>query len=193
MSRTNHRLIVLGCTVTGILCLYLFLPPDVLAEEKSGNWRHTYDLVMMWLNFGILAFIMVKFGKAPLMNFLRGQKDTIAREIEQLEEEKKKILAKVHETYKGLEESESRFSEIKSRIIEQGEKRKNEIIKEAKQQSQIIVDIAKQKAEGQIKREREKFKAELIDSAIELAMKQLPEEVTEEDHQKLIESYLVHV
>ena len=58
------------------------------ASASSGEWRPVYDEVMLWVNFFILAFIIVKYGRKPLMNFLNGQKDEIADQIHRFRKRK---------------------------------------------------------------------------------------------------------
>ena len=45
---------------------------------------------MMWVNFLILVFLAFKFGKAPIMEFLKGRKLEISEEINQIEEDNQK-------------------------------------------------------------------------------------------------------
>lgn len=177
-----------------VLIAWFCLASPGFAEtaEAAGkaDWRATYDLVMRWVNFAILAFVIVKFGGPPLMNFLRNRKEELAREIRQMEEERDQVEAKIQETLKTLDESEAHFKELKERIIRQGEKRKQDIIDEARQQSQIMLEMAKQKLQNRIVTVKENFRSELVDKAIEIALKRLPEEMTEEDNQRFIQDYL---
>ena len=76
-----------ACIITVAAGLHL-TELNALASEGGGNWRGTYDVVMIWLNFGIFAFLLVKFLKDPLLNFLRGRKDELALEMNQLEEKR---------------------------------------------------------------------------------------------------------
>ena len=165
---------------------------NALASEGSGNWRHTYDIVLIWLNFGIFVFLLVKFLKAPLLNFLRGRKDELSREINQLEEKREQISLKINETQQLFEKSEAYFEEIKAKIVAQGEKKKNELIEGARQESRVMIEQAKIRIENQILQARSKFKSEMIDMAISLAMQKLPDEVTDADHQRLLDRYIKH-
>lgn len=182
----------------GILCFYIMagglcvhiLGTEALASEDSGNWRKTWDLVMLWLNFGILVFVLVKYGRLPLMNFLNGQRDELAREIKQAEQEKDKITSKIKETFTMLDESETRFANMKQRIIEQGEKTKQNIIEDARKQSQMMIESSKQKVESQLVQAKNNFKAELVDVAIALATEKLPNQITDEDNMKFVDRYL---
>ena len=97
---------------------------NALASESGANWRPTFDLVMIWLNFGIFAFLLVKYLKTPLINFLRGRQDELTREINRLEEKRDQISQKIHETQQRFEKSEAHYETIKANIITQGEEKK---------------------------------------------------------------------
>jgi F-type H+-transporting ATPase subunit b len=163
---------------------------DVLAAETTADWRPTYDIVMRWVNFLILAFVLVKFGRKPLKEMLTGKKLEISIEIKKLEDAKAKLDAKVRETQQQLEDSSARFESIKERVIKMGERQKQEIIDNARQESQIILDSAQRKIEGRILRAKNTLRSDMVDAAVELAMQRLPEQVTAEDDRKWIEQYL---
>lgn len=162
---------------------------EAVASEGSGNWRGTYDLVMRWINFAIIVFLIVKYGKKPVMNFLRGQKKDLEEEIGRLEEEKNKVTAKIRDTYKIIDESDERFDSLKDKIIKQGKRKSQRILKEAKEQSRLTLEEAKRKVGSHIIQAKKVFRAELVDTAIDLAMERLPQEVTKEDNEKLLKTY----
>ncbi len=85
--------------------------------------------------------------------------------------------------------TENRFESLKLRIIDQGERRKNQLIKDARSQSETMLAISKQKIEGQVKEARDSFKADLVDAAVDLALERLPKEITEEDSQRFVDQY----
>ncbi|RLC13099.1 MAG: hypothetical protein DRI57_16875 [Deltaproteobacteria bacterium] len=182
----------------GLLCFYVMaggicvhiLGTEALAGEEPGNWRKTWDLVMLWINFGILAFVVVKFGRLPIMNFLNGRRDELGREIKQAEQEKEKITAKIKETFTILDESEIHFADMKQKIIDQGEKKKQNIMEDARQQSRIMIESSKQKVESQLIQAKNNFKAEMIDAAIALATEKLPNQITDEDNLRFADNYL---
>jgi len=162
----------------------------VVAAENGSSWRGTYDMVMMWLNFGILVFVAVKFGKAPIMNFLKGRKVEVELQIQGIEDEKREMQAKIDENLKLLDESSVRLAQLKDKVAEQGQQRKEEIIESARRQSQNMMEEAKKRIDTHILHAHDTFRAELIDAAIALAMKRLPEEVTQEDNSRLVENWL---
>jgi len=188
--KISRKITFLSYVLIGILCIF-FCGQVVFASEGGGdNWRHSYDLGMKWFNFTILAFIIYKFGKAPLMNFLHGQKDRLSVEIGEIEKDKSQINEKLKEIEAVLDKGEAHYAELKDRIINQGLKSKNDIIEEAKNHSQILIETSKQKVDNEILKAKRNFKAELIDAAIELASAKLPKQITDDDNQRFINNYL---
>ncbi len=174
---------------TMVICLHV-LGAKPWPAEKAGAWRSTYDVIMLWLNFGIRAFVVIKFGRKPLMNFLNGQKREVADEINQVEGEKEIIVSKIKETYKILDESEVQFSNLKQKIVDQGEKKRQDIIEEAQRQSHMMLETSKQKIGSRILQAKSKFRSEMIDEAVALATERLPKEISDEDDQKFVEQYV---
>ena len=189
MKRVNKINWLCCFIMAGTLSIH-FLGFDALAAEGSGGWRPIYDEVLLWLNFGILAFIIIKFGRAPLMNILRGRKEKIAREIERIEEKKKQAVDKIAEINKMVDESEARLADLKVRIVEQGEKKKQAILESAQQQSKTMLEDAKQRIDIQFVQAKTILRQELIDTAIDLATQRLPQEITDADNAKFIDQYL---
>ena len=60
--------------IAGVVSFH-FMGLEALSAETSGGWRPLYDEILLWFNFGILVFIFIRYGKTPLMNFLRGRKE----------------------------------------------------------------------------------------------------------------------
>lgn len=182
-----------GLFYWGIIVVTLalhFLAIDVFAAEKANGWRPAYDLILRWINFGIIVFVIIKYAKAPVMNFLRGQKEKLAREIKRLEDEKEDATSKVKETLKTIDESELRFAELKERIVRQGEKKKQEIVNRAQEQSKMMIEDAKQRIDTHFQQAKRAFRAELIDKATDLALERLPKEITPEDNERLTHTFI---
>lgn len=154
---------------------------EVLAAENSGDWRPMFDLVMRWFNFLLLAFLLVKFSRAPIKKFLADKKQDIADEIDGLEAEKEEMLGQIAASKIQIENSQARLSELKKRIIAQGEKNRLQIIEEAEQESKMMLRGAKQKIDNRIVEARQVLKSELVDAAFDMAIQKLPEKITDEE------------
>ena len=186
MKPFNYIVLILICATI----IILGVGNDVMAAETGDGWRATYDLVLRWVNFVILAALLFKLGKTPMKDFLTGQKEKFSRELKRKEEEKDAAIKETEEIKRTLDEAEIRFANIKNRIIEQGEKKKHQIIEDAKEQSRLLMEEAKRRIDSQILQAKEQFKAELVETAIDLAIERIPQEITEEDNQKYIDQFL---
>ncbi|MBW1747577.1 MAG: ATP synthase F0 subunit B [Deltaproteobacteria bacterium] len=189
MNYMNKVIGVFCCFMAVVLSLH-FLGHDAFAAEKSSNWRPMYDLILRYINFGIIVFLIIKYGKTPIMNFLRGQKEKLAKEIKRLEDEKEDVASQVKEMIKTIDESEERFEELKERIVHQGEKKKVEIIQTAQAQSESMIVNAKQRIESHFLQAKNDFRAELIDNAIDLALERFPKEMSPEDNENFTRDFL---
>lgn len=180
--------------VLGAVCISLLLPVrEALAAEAGGDWRTTYDLVMRWVNFGILAFILIKFSREPLQDFLKGRKHELAIEINRVEEQKKEASAQLKQTERQLEESSVKLALVKQRMISQGAQIKERIIEDARQQSRNIMEESQRKISSQILKARQTFRSELVDAAIARALEKLPKVISDADKDQMVKDFLSHL
>jgi len=189
MRRNNH-IAFFGCYLIAVFAALLLNSTDALASETTNNWRSTFDLVMRWVNFVIIAFVLVKFGRKPIKDFLTNRREEIDQQIKKYEQQKEAAEEKIEEANNLLKNSIARFEKIKERIVEDGKKKKQQIIEGARQESLILLTGTRQKIENQIVEARNLIRSELIESAIALAEQRLSEEITAADEQKLIDHFM---
>ena len=188
--KNTHKKKIFYFFVILMVTAYFFADQEVLAADGSGNWRPTYDLVMRGLNFAILAFLIVKFARTPFAKFLNGQKEKVKRQIRQVEENKAAATQKIQETIKSVDKSDGALGKLKQRIVAQGKRKKDQIITEARLESRLILEEAKRRVDNRIRQAKNNLRTELVDTAINSAIEKLPHEITAEDDQKLIQTYL---
>jgi F-type H+-transporting ATPase subunit b len=163
------------------------------AAEGEKTWRPAYDLVMMWINFGILAFLLVKYARAPLLNLLRGEARKKAKAIEEAEESNRQMAQRLQDTVDSLDKGRERLRSVKERIIREGERRKQEIIESARRDSQLMLEQTRTRIDHQILEARDRLKAELIDRAVAKALDRLPGLLTTDDQKRLVEKFIEEV
>jgi len=184
------KLAEICCFILAVVIGILLLGTEASAADNSGDWRPIFDLVMRWLNFGIIVFILVKYARTPIKDFLLSRREEVAREIEIVEEKKEEANKKIQDAARMLDESEVRFARVKERIIQEGETKKQKLIEDAQQESKILLESTMKKIENQLLVAKRAFKSELVDTAISLAMKRLPDEITTEDNQQFTHQFL---
>ncbi|MEW6260636.1 MAG: ATP synthase F0 subunit B [Thermodesulfobacteriota bacterium] len=160
------------------------------AESQGSSWRDTYDPIMKWVNFAILLFVIVKYAGPPLVNFLRAQGRDIEREMTRIEKQKAEMLYHLKQVQKQLSQSDTRMTEIRQRIIDEGKRRKAAIIREAEEESRRLIESAGKKAQAHLLEAKRKLQEELIDLAADRALQTLPKVVRTEDRERMIASYL---
>ena len=175
-----------GLVLILTVALHLAATP-VLAGAESNGWRSTCDTAMLWVNFAILAFVIVKFGRKPIMGFLRGRKDDLQQQIRYLEDKREQAQTDVREIEQKLADSDAVFEKLKQHTLAGGEKKKQAFVEEARQQSQYMFADARRRIDNQIRQAQNTFRAELVDAAIDRATERLPQEMTSEDNRNLVQ------
>lgn len=188
--RSKKQIVFYSCYLFAVLTALMVCCPDALAAESTEDWRPLFDLIMRWLNFAIIAAVLFKFGRKPIKDFLVNRREEIDYQIKKYEQQKEAAAEKVKEATTILDESTDRFEQIKQRIIKDGETKKQQIIEKAHQESRMLLEGAQRKIQNQIVEARNVIRSELIDTAIALAEKRLPDEITATDEQKLVEHYM---
>jgi len=163
---------------------------EALAAETPANWRPTYDLVMRWLNFGIMILLFFKYARKPLIAFLKGKSRQIEESIKRVEKEKETIRTRIDEIVNERKKGREHLQQIRDRFISQGERKKQKIIDDAKKESHLLLKSAKRKIEYQITTARDRLQVEMVDQAIDLAMQKLPVLMTDQDTQNSLKVYL---
>ena len=177
------------CKLLAALAFLIVMLPGI-AAAASPSWRPTYDLVMRWVNFLILAGIIYKYAKEPLKNFLAQQKEDVLSEINALEAEKERIFGEISSADQRVEENRQKLADTKARLISQGETKKQRIIEQAQNQSALMLEEARKKMENRIHQAKDRLKMELADLAFEQAAKQLPQVITDADNQQLLDEFM---
>ncbi|MCP4747769.1 MAG: ATP synthase F0 subunit B [Desulfobacteraceae bacterium] len=177
-----------GATVFVLVCGGLV--SEAFADGGFEFSRATYDLIMMWVNFIILAAIIVKYSRRPIKNFLKQQKNEIVDTIKELEEQKKQALEKIQKSKQELETSQKNLEIIKNKIVSLGQQRKEELIQEAENESRVLLEIAQFKIQAYIREAAEQVKLEMIETASEMAAEKLPSILKKKDYDRCIHSWL---
>ncbi len=189
MSRPPHRVVVIFASAAALLVA----TPAVAADSGASDWRATYDTIMMWVNFVILAALLIKLSRKPLREFFATQRRTLAAQIEKLEAEKQQTSEEIRRIRNELEAHRARFETVRDKIIAQGEKQCDLLMAQARQQAALVLNTTRQRIEANLREAGATLKSELIDTAIALAVKSLPRQITPADNHKWVERFVEQV
>ena len=121
---------------------------------------------------------------------MKGRQKEVSEEIDELEERKQTFERQIEETQQAISDSSTRFEKIKSRITEEGERKRQQIIDQANEQSRKMLEMEKKKAANQIVQAKQLLMAELADSASDMALNRLPKEITDADQDNMLSLYI---
>ena len=191
ISPSSSFSVLIVCLLAA-LCLHT-VASSAMASEGAENIRTIYDTVLRWLNFAILMYLLIRFGKDPIKKFFASQTAEVARKIEQIDAEKKAIEEKIADVRQALEESQSLLASMKVGIVKVGEKRREVALAEAQRHGAFLLEDVERRVDIMLLDARASVRSELVDAAITLAIEQLPELLTEADNRGLVRQFLSNV
>lgn len=159
-------------------------------DGMFGGNSHQPPLGALLVNFGLLVFIYVRFGKQPIADALKERRTTIAKDIEQAA----KILgeakgrAKVYQAKLAQKDDDAEVA--KTGLIEAGKTEKERIVQEAEEKAARLKRDAAFLMEQEVKQLKVDLVKETVEKAIAEAESMLKRGVTQADQERLAEEYL---
>jgi F-type H+-transporting ATPase subunit b len=148
---------------------------------------------MLWVNFGVLVVVFIKFARKPLMDALRGVRDKIAGELGAIEKQHSDKKTDMDSQQAQIRDIQKHLDEIRARIIEMGEKEKQKIIDQGKIAAKKMIEDANTYARLQMDKARKQLADEMVDIAISIVEERLTTEISKEDNEKLISDFLINL
>lgn len=189
MIGMNRKNIFIFCLFLCIVMFFFVFCPDGLAQEGPSNGRKIWNTIMLWVNFGILAFFFIKFGKNPLMKFLYGEREKLAKKIDEVEGQVKQAKSAMEVEAEKLENMDEHIDEIRRRIIELGQREKTQTMEKAKATADRMIEDAKKEAQYRVELAKKRFGEEMLDIAVSMAVEELKKGISQEDNERLIEQF----
>ncbi|MDB9823054.1 ATP synthase F0 subunit B [Deltaproteobacteria bacterium] len=186
----RRNLLKLFC-ITFVIVFFFLMRSDSFAMEGTSTARKIWDNVMLWVNFGILVFLFMKFGKKPLMDFLLGERKKIEEKIDTIGDQVKKAKSLMEAEADKLAGIDERIKEMWEYIVEVGKKVKEKTINKAELTARRMIDDAKNEAHYKLEIAKKRFGEEMLDMAISLAVKEMKKGVSEEDHEKIVNQFTI--
>lgn len=179
--------VLLAGIVTGLV---LAGSPCAAAGAVFGVPRASWDLALRLINFGILAFLIFKYGKEPLLNFLQGQREQVRGRFESLEDEAKGFEQQKRDQEGLLQGLDQKVEEIKKYYHEVGESEKQRILEQAESTRQFMLKDAEAAAGRDFEEARKRFRAEVVDLAVALAEDRIRKNIGKKDQTQLVTKYV---
>ena len=142
------------------------------------------------INFALLVFLYVRFGKKPVAEGLQKRRETIMKDIE----EASKMEAEARERAKTYQAKLANLSqesaEARHAIVTAGEGEKQRMVQEAAEKAERMRRDVEFLLEQETKELREQLQRDAVEAASHGALELLRRSVTPQDHQRFAEEYL---
>jgi F-type H+-transporting ATPase subunit b len=169
-----------------------------LVGEKEGVapgllWRAPDEpppFLATLINFGVLVFLVVRFGKKPLAAALVKRKETIMREIDDAQRLRKAAEERLREYEVRLDKIGEELERIRRDFREQGERDKERLVLEAKERRERMQKDTEILLSQESKQMRQDLLAEVVNEATRQAADILVKRMTLGDHDRFAEAFL---
>ncbi|GBE03700.1 ATP synthase subunit b [bacterium BMS3Abin09] len=161
------------------------------ASEGGENIHYTWkDWLWPVVNFSILMFILIFFGKKPVGDYFKGRTALIEKSLKDAAEAKELAENALREVNARLNNTDAEIAEIIEAAKKSGEKERESIIAEGEHLKEKILEQAKANIDFELQKARETIKSEAALMALELAEKQIKEKLGQSEQETLIDDYI---
>jgi F-type H+-transporting ATPase subunit b len=173
-----------------IFLVVLFFAFDVFALGEKTLGRKIWDNIMLFVNFGILVFLFLKYAKTPMMNYLRSQRDSVEQGLNELTEKKQGVQSQRDVEADQIKDIDGIIAEIRSNILEMGKKEKEKIIQQGKVVADKMIQDAKTYSENRIVEARQELSEEMVEIALSMVREKLLKGMTDKDNDNLVNQFI---
>ena len=152
-----------------------------------------WDLGWRTMNFAALMFILIYFLKKPIVNGLRGRRQGIREEFDDLESQRSRAESQYQEYASRLSGLDAELKEMVQTAITQGEVEKERIIAEANEAAEQIKRQAEMSVANAVAEAKVNLKNEVADQAAVMAEEIIKNNLKADDQVVLVEGYLAKV
>jgi F-type H+-transporting ATPase subunit b len=181
--------------MTGCAALaYAVTDPHAAAEGFLGIQGHKWtDLGWRAMNFAALVIILVWFLKKPIVNGLRGRRQHISDEFDELESKRSEAERMYQEYASRLAGLDEELKKMVETAVAQGEVENERIIAEANDAAAQITRQAEMAEANAVAESKLKLRREVADLAAVMAEDIIKNNLNADDQVALVEGYLAKV
>ena len=178
--------------------IYLILPVAVWAVSGGGEGKEKVEMVpffssnFFWtvINFCLVVWLLVKFGKSPMKEGLTARKDRIEKAINDAAEAKALAEKALQDAERRLAEKDVEVRAILDDAAQAAARERERLDAQGKKVSQDIAERARLNIDLELKRAKDDLKAEAVRLAIEVAEKKIGAIITSDDQKRLVSQYI---
>ena len=187
--RINKSILAETMLLVGVF--WFFAPyAEVLAADELSLGRKLWDNILLFVNFGILVFLFLKYGRKPLMDYLRGVGKDVESGLNKVETRLSHATSLRDAELDKLEGIQAHLDKIREDILELGRHEKEKHIEEGKIAAENMIQHAKNYAHNKIQEAKKVVADEMIDRAFSTVERVLVKEFSPKDNENVIDQFL---
>ena len=191
-QRSDRCLLIISLTLC-VMVFLLFFCPNSYAEEKITSGRRLWDNIMLWVNFGILAFLFMKYAKKPLLTFLSGERLKVEDNINEVKGRHSDLKTGMEKENKRLDGIDDYLKKIREDVIEMGRRERDKIIEQGEITAGRMIKDAETYSNNRILTAKKALSDEMVDIAVSIVAGKLEKEISEDDNAKLISQFVTNL
>ena len=179
-----------------IIAAFLFFFVGIALGSSGGEhgpkgWVATDTYRVM--NFSVLFIGLFFLLRKPISQFFSARIKGIENQLSELEKKKKDAEQTLEEYTKKLAQLDKEGKKIVDDYIRQGNEAKERILKEAESAADKLKEQALRNIDYEINQAKLRLQGEILEKAIVKAEEIIKNEITIEDHDRLVDEYLEKV
>jgi F-type H+-transporting ATPase subunit b len=164
--------------------------------EHQGEHQEGIDpktLGLQLLNFGVLLFILIKFGGGAINKSLRARHEQLKADMEEAARLRTAAELRFKEQEQRLANLEHELDEMRRGILAEAESEKARIIAAAEEKARRVQEETRFQLEQQVKEAELRFRAEVAQASLQIADQLLRRSVNGGDEQRLAQSFVAEL
>jgi len=164
--------------------------------EHEGEHHEGIDpktLGLQLLNFGVLLFILIKFGGKAINKSLRERHEQLKADMEEATRLRTAAELRFKEQEKRLQNLEQELEAMRQAILKEAEHEKARIIAAAEERAKRVQDETRFQLDQQVKDAELRFRGEVAQAALKIADELLRRSVNGGDEQRLVQGFVAEL
>jgi len=179
------------CVLCSVFCVLFAASVYAAGGGGHGEAHFTYkDWLWPVINFAILLFILIFFARKPFGEFFKNRTAMIEKSLREASEAKEIAQKTLNEVRERLKNTDTEIEQILEAARKSGEKEKELIIAEGERLKEKIIEQAKANIDFELQKAKETIKSDAALLALELAEKQIKEQLGQKEQEALIGDYI---
>ena len=163
-------------------------------EHKKGHGEHTgvnpWTLALQLLNFGVMVFILIRFGGRAMSKALQARHQKLKMAIEGAALRRSQAEQRFREQEIRLAHLEKELAALRAEVQQAGERERARLLEGAQEKAKRIQEETRIQLEQQIKDAEQRLRTEVASTAIKVADELLKRSVDADDDRRLAQEFV---